>query len=103
MEEKGKYLFKNMTFLVADRGDKDSFEKAEYLKIKYNADIRFMTCEFLNISSTNIRNLFYEDKKENQDNIDNKLLEFNMFIIRIFSFISAPKFNKFPRDFGISC
>lgn len=57
-----EYLFKNMTFLVADRGDKDSFEKAEYLKNKYNTDIRFMTCEFLNISSTNIRNLFYEDK-----------------------------------------
>ncbi len=50
-----EYLFKNLIFLVADRNDEKSQNKAEELMAKYGADIRFMSCDFLDISSTKIR------------------------------------------------
>ena len=52
---KFEYLFENLIFIVADRNDKESSKKAEEYKEKYNANIMFLNCDFLDISSTAIR------------------------------------------------
>ena len=53
-----EYLFKNLIFIVAKRGDADSVAKAKELKEKFNADIRFMHNDIIDISSTEIREEF---------------------------------------------
>ena len=53
-----EYLFKNLIFIVAKRGDTDSVAKAVELKEKFNADIRFMHNDIIDISSTEIREEF---------------------------------------------
>lgn len=52
---KFEYLFENLIFIVADRNDKESSKKADEYKEKYNANIMFLNCDFLDISSTVIR------------------------------------------------
>lgn len=53
-----EFLFSNLSFLVAERGDKEAFEKVDELKNKFNADISFLSCDFLDISSTDLREKF---------------------------------------------
>ena len=55
-----EYLFNNLIFIVADRKDKNSKEKAKELKDKFNADIRFSNCDFYDISSSDIRSKIRE-------------------------------------------
>lgn len=55
-----QYLFDNLIFLVADRNDEESSNKAKELNEKFNADIRFLNCAFLDISSSFIRNSIEE-------------------------------------------
>ncbi len=55
-----EYLFNNLIFIVADRKDDNSKEKAEELKDKFNADIRFSNCDFYDISSSDIRSKIRE-------------------------------------------
>ena len=52
-------IFDNMIILVADRLKENSLEKAFELKNKYNAEIKFMNCSFLDISSSEIRSKIY--------------------------------------------
>lgn len=52
-------IFDNMIILVADRQKENSLEKAFELKNKYNAEIKFMNCSFLDISSSEIRSKIY--------------------------------------------
>ena len=50
-----QYLFSNLIFLVADRGDENSKLKAKELSESFNASISFLNCDFLDISSTYVR------------------------------------------------
>lgn len=59
-----EYLFDNLTFLVADRGNDDSIAKANELKKNFNANIEFLQCEFLDISSSFIRKSVTEGQIE---------------------------------------
>ena len=73
-----EYLFKNLIFIVAKRGDADSVAKAEELKVKYNADIRFVHNDIIDISSTEIREEF-DDKSYDEFNnrfFDKKVFEY---------------------------
>ena len=73
-----EYLFNNLIFIVAKRGDADSVVKANELKEKYNADIRFMHNDVIDISSTEIRDEFENDSYEEFKNIyfDKKVFEY---------------------------
>ena len=59
-----EYLFHNLHFLVADRNDEEMNKKSEELKDKFNAKIDFLCCDFLDISSSEIREEF---KKQNKN------------------------------------
>lgn len=50
-----EYLFDNLKFIVASRSNFDSEKKANELKDKYNAEIIFLNCDAIDISSTSIR------------------------------------------------
>ncbi|MCR5846774.1 MAG: nicotinate-nucleotide adenylyltransferase [Lachnospiraceae bacterium] len=73
-----EYLFDNLIFLVADRNDENSDKKAKELSERFNADIRFMNCDFLDISSTKIRQdicaVNYEEFEAKD--IDSKVYEY---------------------------
>ena len=73
-----EYLFNNLIFIVAKRGDADSVAKANELKEKYNADIRFMHNDVIDISSTEIRDEFENNSYEEFKNIyfDKKVFEY---------------------------
>ena len=73
-----EYLFENLIFIVAKRGDADSVAKAEELKDKYGADIRFMHNDIINISSTEIREEFDNKSYEEFNNrfFDKKVFEY---------------------------
>ena len=73
-----EYLFNNLIFIVAKRGDADSVAKANELKEKYNADIRFMHNDVIDISSTEIRDEFENKTYEEFKNIyfDKKVFEY---------------------------
>ena len=71
-----EYLFENLIFIVADRGDEDSHTKAEELKEKYNADILFLNNEVIKISSTEIRE---ELNKIPYDEYNNQFLDPKVF------------------------
>ena len=73
-----EYLFNNLIFIVAKRGDADSVVKANELKVKYNADIRFMHNDVIDISSTEIRDEFENNSYEKFKNIyfDKKVFEY---------------------------
>ena len=73
-----EYLFNNLIFIVAKRGDADSVAKANELKEKYNADIRFMHNDVIDISSTEIRDEFENNSYEDFKNIyfDKKVFEY---------------------------
>ena len=73
-----EYLFKNLIFIVAKRGDADSVAKAEELKEKFNADIRFMHNDIIDISSTEIREEFDNKSYDEFNNrfFDKKVFEY---------------------------
>ena len=73
-----EYLFNNLIFIVAKRSDADSVAKANELKEKYNADIRFMHNDVIDISSTEIRDEFENNSYEEFKNIyfDKKVFEY---------------------------
>ena len=73
-----EYLFKNLIFIVAKRGDADSVAKAEELKEKFNADIRFMHNDIIDISSTEIREEFDNNSYDEFNNrfFDKKVFEY---------------------------
>ena len=73
-----EYLFNNLIFIVAKRSDADSVAKANELKEKYNADIRFMHNDVIDISSTEIRDEFENNSYEKFKNIyfDKKVFEY---------------------------
>lgn len=71
-----EYLFENLIFIVAQRGDADSLAKANELIDKYNADIRFLNNEAIDISSTQIRE---ELSEKNYSEFDNKYLDDKVF------------------------
>ena len=73
-----EYLFENLIFIVAHRGDENSVAKAEEYKDKYNADIRFLDNDIIEISSTEIREEFIKNSYEEFDNkyFDNKVFEY---------------------------
>ena len=75
---KPEYLFNNLIFIVAKRVDADSVAKANELKEKYNADIRFMHNDVIDISSTEIRDEFENNSYEEFKNIyfDKKVFEY---------------------------
>ena len=69
-----EYLFHNLHFLVADRNDEEMNKKSEELKDKFNAKIDFLCCDFLDISSSEIREEFKKltiDETFDKANIDN--------------------------------
>ena len=74
-----EYLFENLIFIVANRGDEYSEAKANEYKEKYGADIRFMQNDTIRISSTEIRKEF--DNKTYED-FDNKYLDKKVFEYR---------------------
>ena len=67
-----QYLFDNLIFIVAQRGDADSITKADELKEKFYADIRFLNNETIDISSTEIRE---ELDKKSYSEFENKYLD----------------------------
>ena len=73
-----EYLFKNLIFIVAKRGDADSAAKTEELKEKFNADIRFMHNDIIDISSTEIREEFDNKSYDEFNNrfFDKKVFEY---------------------------
>ena len=71
-----EYLFDNLIFIVAQRGDADSVAKADELKDKYNADIRFLDNDVIDISSTEIREAF---NKNSYDEFVNKYFNEKVF------------------------
>jgi len=73
-----EYLFENLIFIVADRGDANSVFKADVYKSKYGADIRFMDNDVIDISSTEIRDEFANKTYEEFDNkyFDKKVFEY---------------------------
>ena len=73
-----EYLFKNLIFIVAKRGDADSVAKAGELKAKFNADIRFMHNDIIDISSTEIREEFDNKSYDEFNNrfFDKKVFEY---------------------------
>jgi len=73
-----EYLFENLIFIVADRGDANSVFKADEYKSKYGADIRFMDNDVIDISSTEIRDEFANKTYEEFDNkyFDKKVFEY---------------------------
>ena len=73
-----EYLFKNLIFIVAKRGDAESVAKAEELIEKFNADIRFMHNDIIDISSTEIREEFDNKSYDEFNNrfFDKKVFEY---------------------------
>ena len=73
-----EYLFDNLIFIVCDRNDEEIANKAEELKNKYNADIRFSKCDFLDISSSEIRKNVIENGYEslNEKSLDIKVINY---------------------------
>ena len=73
-----EYLFKNLIFIVAKRCDAESVAKAEELKEKFNADIRFMHNDIIDISSTEIREEFDNKSYDEFNNrfFDKKVFEY---------------------------
>jgi nicotinate-nucleotide adenylyltransferase len=52
---KPEYLFENLTFVVADRKSDERAAKEQEYKDKYNAKIIDLSCEYMDTSSTRIR------------------------------------------------
>lgn len=73
-----EYLFNNLIFIVAKRGDAESVAKAEELIEKFNADIRFMHNDIIDISSTEIREEFDNKSYDEFNNrfFDKKVFEY---------------------------
>lgn len=83
-----QFLFDNLILLVANRGDEKAIDKANELNKRFKANIQFLNCDFLDISSTNIREA-YKNNKINylQEVLDPKVIDY-VYKSRIYDILS---------------